>query len=838
MGHGDIEAVARFGAFVRAYRREAGLTQAELAAKAGLSVAALRDFEQGRRRPRPSSLSALVNALGLDAAQAVGLARAAAPPSIGRDTAAMASARSWRGAAPRTAGSPGTGQGLWLAALGPLEVRGDGMPLVLGSPRRRALLGLLLMEPGLLVRRDTIVDVLWGDTPPRNAVGLVHAYVSRLRKMLRARDRLAGDAVIESVNGAYRLNLSGQEADVLAFRELAARAAAARASSDAAACELYEQAVGLWRGDPLADVDLLYGHPGVALLRQQLGAVLMLYADVACALGEHRKVLPRLRAFTAAEPLNERAQARLMIALAGCGQQAAALRVYEGLRMRLARELGLYPGDELAEAHRRLLSQDVTAKDPGPAPAYPLALDASPHVVPRQMPAASPSFSGRAAELDTLSSLIEQETGTAAGVVIAAITGMAGIGKTALAVHWTHRVASRFPDGQLFVDLRGFSAVGAPVDPSEGVRYFLTALGVPAARIPADSAGRAGLYRSLLAGRRMLIVLDNARDAEQVRPLLPGSAGCLVLATSRSSLTGLAASEGAHLLTLGALTEEESRALLTGSLGPERVRAEPAAVSELIASCARLPLALRSIAARAAARPSLPLAVLAEETRDERGLLDALETGEPATSARRVFRSSTASLSGLAGRMFRLLALHPGPDISAAAAASLAGLSRNETYLALAELRDGHMVIEQTPGRYACHDLLRAYAAEESRVRDGETGWRAAVHRVLDHYLRTADAASAALYPAYIRLPRDRPLPGVVPENIDGPGQAARWFESERNVLLAAIDRAVSEGHVPHAWKLPWAVGLYFSGERYWTSIAAAQESALALAAEMDDPAG
>jgi len=614
MGHdADDEPVSRFGALVRAYRREAGLTQHELAAKALLSVAALRDIEQGRRhRPRPSTLSALYTALGLEPEHAVGLV------SAGRGETVR-----WPSAEAGSVLPPGQVrccQGLWVAALGPLEACRDGRPLRLGPPARRAVLGLLLLDPGRLVRRDTIIDVLWGQEPPRTAVGLVQAHVSRLRQVLEPRGQPAGDAgVFHSVDGAYRLSLSSKELDLLLFRDLAARALAARGhGDDVAACELYEQAIGLWRGDPLADVDALSGNPSITLLRQELVAVLLRYAETACALGQYRRVLPRLQALAAAEPLNESAHSCLMIALAGSGQQAAAIRIYEDLRSRLDRELGLYPGEELVEAHVRVLRQDIRpgrrehayARGAGPAGVVPVG--------PRQLPAAARNFTGRIRELNILDSLLERNLRETDGVVISALTGMAGIGKTALAVYWAHQVADRFPDGQLFADLRGFSPFGAPVSPAEVVSGFLAALGVCPASIPLDAVDRAALYRSLLAGRRMLIVLDNARDAEQVRSLLPGSPGCLALITSRTLLTGLAAGEGAHLLPMDILTHCESRTLLTTSLGAGRAMAEPVAVGELISLCAGLPLALCDVAARAVARPGLPLTRLAAEIRDSR----------------------------------------------------------------------------------------------------------------------------------------------------------------------------------------------------------------------------
>jgi DNA-binding SARP family transcriptional activator len=694
------------------------------------------------------------------------------------------------------------------------------------------------MNPGVLMRRDTIIDVLWGEEPPRTAGGLVQAHVSRLRKTLEPWKSLTcSDGAIGSAGGAYAVDLSSRELDLLTFRRLALRAAEARASSDdVGACDLYERAVGLWRGDPLADVDLLQGYPGITLLRQELVGTMLRYADVACALDHYLQVLPRLRALAAAEPLNEPVHARLMIASAGSGEQAAAIQVYEDLRLRLDRELGLYPGDELAEAHMRVLRQDIRPGTPDRVNASRAAELAAP-VVPRQLPAAPRHFTGRASELDALSGLLERDSADRS-VVIAGLTGMAGIGKTALTVHWAHRITERFPDGQLFVNLRGSGPSGSPLSRTEVACGFLTALGVPAARIPVDDAGRAALFRSLLADRRMLIVLDNAQNAEQVRPLLPGSPGCLVLVTSRNRLTGLAAAEGAHLFTLGVLIEAESRELLASKLGARRAAAEPAAVSELSTLCAHLPLALCDVAARTAAGPRLPLTALVEEMRNERSRLDALETGESATSVRAVFSWSRARVSESAGRMFRLLGIQTGPDISASAAASLAGLSRSQTGLVLAELCDEHLLTEHAPGRYTCHDLLRAYASEGAHTCHSEAELHAAVHRMLDHYLHTSKAASAVLYPEYAQLGCDQPLPGVLPEEIGDRGQAAEWYQSERHVLFAAIGRAAQGGYAPHAWILPWAAGLFFRDTVCWWKLEAAQVCALAMATELGDPAG
>ncbi len=351
--------VSAFGDLVRAYRLAAGLTQHELAVKSGLSIAALRDYEQSRRHPRARSLAALVGALGLNTDQAAGLARAVKRAWYG---GAMSWSHHRRGFGAVAPGLRESARPLWVAALGPLQAWRGGVPVPLGPPAQRAVLGLLLINSGVPVRRDAIVDVLWGDAPARSAVGVVQAHVSRLRKALSPPERSADSdgRIISLTNCGYVIYFSENGLDVLAFRDLVARAATAQGiGDDAAACDLYEQAIGLWRGDPLAGVELLHGHPGLTLLRQELISALLRYADVACALGQYHRVLPRLRALAAAEPFNEPAHARLMITLAGSGEQVAAIRVYEDLRLRLDQELGLYPGEELAGAHMRVLRRDI-----------------------------------------------------------------------------------------------------------------------------------------------------------------------------------------------------------------------------------------------------------------------------------------------------------------------------------------------------------------------------------------------------------------------------------------------------------------------------------------------
>jgi tetratricopeptide (TPR) repeat protein/transcriptional regulator with XRE-family HTH domain len=459
-------------------------------------------------------------------------------------------------------------------------------------------------------------------------------------------------------------------------------------------------------------------------------------------------------------------------------------------------------------------------------------------MVPRQLPAAVPHFVGRTAELKALTSLLDAPADNGRTVVISAIAGTAGVGKTTLAVRWAHQVADRFPDGQLYVNLRGFDPSGDPVSPAEAIRGFLDAVGVPAGQLPATAQAQAGLYRSLLASRCMLIVADNARDAAQVRPLLPGNPACLVIVTSRSQLTGLVAADGASPLALDVLTDAESADLLARRLGPDRLAREPQATEQVIMLCARLPLALAIVAARAAVSAALTLGELAAELRAATGRLDALDTGEAATSFRAVFSWSYQDLSSPAARLFRLLGIHPGPDITAFAAASLAGLPVSQSRQLLRELARCHLATEHQQGRFAVHDILRAYAAEQAGVTDSEPARRAAIHRMLDHYLHTARTAALVLYPpADLGAPVPA-QPGVTPVGIAGHEQAMSWFEAERRVLLAIITQANSLGFDAYACHLPSACTVFLDRRGYWDDYAATQEIALSASLRLADLTG
>jgi tetratricopeptide (TPR) repeat protein len=422
--------------------------------------------------------------------------------------------------------------------------------------------------------------------------------------------------------------------------------------------------------------------------------------------------------------------------------------------------------------------------------------------------------------------------------VIPVISGTAGIGKTALAVHWAHQVADRFPDGQLYVDLRGFDPTGTAMDIAEAVRGFLEAFGVPSDRIPVGRDAQLALYRTLSADRRMLVLLDNARDVDDVRPLLPVSPTAVAIVTSRSRQDSLVAVEGAEPITLDLLTTAQAQQLLARRLGHNRIAAEPPAVDEIIRQCSGLPLALTIVAVRAAAHPRFPLAVLASELGDPTTRLDVLDTGDPTTNARGVFSWSYRRLSAAAARLFRLLGVHHGPDVTAAAAASLAGLPLADTRRLLAELTRTHLLTEHAPRRYSFHDLLRAYAAEQAHAHDSEPERRAALHRVFDYYLHTAHGAARWLDPHRDPITLPAGEPGTQPTIIADAAQAVAWFTAERQVLLAVIDQAVGTGFDAHAWRLAWATARFLERHGHWEQWAASQQVAVDAARREADRLG
>jgi tetratricopeptide (TPR) repeat protein/DNA-binding XRE family transcriptional regulator len=513
---------------------------------------------------------------------------------------------------------------------------------------------------------------------------------------------------------------------------------------------------------------------------------------------------------------------------------------------RLADTFGLR-GEERDAFHRHAAG----AEEPTPRDALP---GRGVGVVPAQLPADVPSFTGRRAELARLDALLaragvagptSQVPGSGApgarevgAVVISALSGTAGVGKTALAVHWAHRVADLFPDGQLYANLRGFDPSGRVMAPSEAVRGFLVALGVQPDRMPYTVDAQVALYRSLLAGKRILVVLDNARDADHARPLLPGTATALAVVTSRNQLTPLLATEGAHPLTLDLLSVAEARDLLTRRLGRDRVAAEPEAVEAIVTACARLPLALTIVAARAQ-QTGFPLATIAAELDTAGHRLDALDAGDATSQVRAVFSWSYTALSPPAARLFRLLGLHPGPDVSAAAAAGLAGVPPEPARRLLVELARASLVTEHVPGRYAFHDLLRAYAGDVACADEPDEARRAALTRMFDHYAHTAHAADRLLkaHRDAMPLPLPPPAAGCDPERLVDSRAATAWLSTEQPVLRAALRQAAADGFAAHAWQITWGLDTILDRRGLSHERVGAWQVALAAAQRLDDPA-
>jgi DNA-binding SARP family transcriptional activator/tetratricopeptide (TPR) repeat protein len=714
--------------------------------------------------------------------------------------------------------------------LGEVDVRVDGRAVEVGHARQRCVLAALLVDANRVVSVDQLVDRVWPQRAPQRVRSAVYTYVTRLRRALA----VAGDDVdITRRSGGYVLAVEPAVVDLHRFDRLVARARTT--DDDAAALALVEEALGLWRGQALAGLDTPWFNAVRAAADKQRLAAELDRNDLALLLGRHTGLLGELATAATARPLDERLAGQLMLALYRSGRQNDALAHYRQVRERLADELGTDPSPPLQHLHQQILRADPTLAAPDGTGPTPAPTPGPPPPVPRQLPTPVRHFTGRADELKVLTGLLD-ETSTAGGtVVVSAIAGTAGIGKTALAVHWGHQTADRFPDGQLYVNLRGFDPTGQVMDPAEAVRRFLDALGVPPQRIPADLDAQAALYRSHLAGRRMLILLDNARDTAQARPLLPGTPACLVLVTSRNQLTGLVA-DGAHPVILDLLTDTEARDMLRRRLGAARVAAEPGAVDEIVACCSRLPLALAIVAARAASQPRLPLAALAAELRQARDRLDAMVGDDPRSDVRAVFSWSYRALSPAAARLFRLLGVHPGPDLSTAAAASLAALRPARVRPVLVELAQANLIVEYTVGRYTCHDLLRGYAAAQALALDPDSQRRAAIHRILDHYLHTAGTADRLLEPARDPIASSPSQPGVTPEHLADYEQALAWFTVERPVLLAAVDQAVAAGFDRHIWQLAWTLWVFFDRQGHWLDQITTGRAAVAATARLSDP--
>ncbi len=711
--------------------------------------------------------------------------------------------------------------------LGPLAVWQDGTALPVPPGKQRVLLAALLLSAGRVVATGELAEMLWGSAPPPSAPVTVRNHLRRLRQALGDADR----ARIRTQPGGYLISVGADELDISRFEALLRSAQAAlRDGGWDQAANLASQALALWRGEPLADVDCEVlsrrEAPWLAELRLQ---ALEARIEARLHLGDHAAVIAELRHLIAAQPLREHLHGLLMRALCQGGRQAEALSAYQEARRILIEELGTEPAGGLRELHQRILTGAPALRSAEPRP-----------VTPRNLPAPASHFTGRGSELAALNALLAPADhagrATPATLVISAIGGSAGVGKTALAVHWAHQVAREFPDGQLYVNLRGYDP-GEPLSASEALAGLLRMLGSRDPDIPAQQDERAASYRNLLAGLRMLVLLDNARSAEQVRPLLPGSPACVVVVTSRDALAGLVARDGARRLELDLLPPAEATGLLRELIG-ERADADQAAASALADCCCRLPLALRVAAELATARPAASLALLAGELADQHRRLDLLEAGgDLQTAVRAVFSWSCRHLDADAARMFRLLGLHPGPDFDSCAAAALSSATDQRASSILGQLTRAHLTQQPRQGCYSMHDLLRAYAGELASAHESAAERQAALTRLLDHYLHTAAAAMDVLHPAERCRRPPVPASAAPAPPLASPAAARDWLDRQQARLVAATAYAAVHGWPQHASRLAAVLYRYLEAGGYLEAAATVHTHALQAARDTGDRA-
>ncbi|WP_337822442.1 AfsR/SARP family transcriptional regulator [Amycolatopsis sp. A1MSW2902] len=677
----------------------------------------------------------------------------------------------------------GYAMALEFRVLGEVGATADGEVLAVGHARQRLVLAALLLDAGRVVPADQLVTRVWGEHPPSRVANALQTYVARLRRVLHPHG-----GGIERRSGGYVIPLPSPDAlDLHQFTDLVGQARAT--ADDAEAARLYERALDRWQGDALLGVDSAWADNVRHSLARQRTAAELDYADRQLRRGQHGTVLGLLARRADEYPLDERIAAALMRALHHSGRTDEALARYQRTRTMLVDELGADPSPHLRAVHEEILA----AQTPGPAP---LRAWAAP--VPQQLPSPPPRFAGREDELRHLDTLAEPH----ATVPITVLHGGGGMGKTALALHWAHRQATAFPDGRLYVDLRGFSPDGDPTAPDVALRGFLHALGVTGSAIPAEPDAQTALYRTLLAGKRVLVVLDNARDPSQITPLLPGEPSCAVVVTSRNRMTSLTTTHGATPLAVRPLPAAHARSVLIDRLGPDYLDADPDAAEQLVTRCAGSPLALGILAARAAEHPDFPLAALAAELTD----VSALDDGDASVAA--VLSWSLRALPPQHAEVFELLGLAPGPDISVRAAANLTGLSPNATAAILLALERVSLVEQDAPGRYRMHDLVRLFARTHTSL--SAEARTAALVRVIGYYTGTALAGNRVLHPHGVLPPgidtgHDHPYPHPPAST----GEALDWFDADHDCLLDAQRVASAHGWHEPAWQIALALTAY-----------------------------
>ncbi|WP_078601011.1 BTAD domain-containing putative transcriptional regulator [Streptomyces violens] len=675
---------------------------------------------------------------------------------------------------------------LFFTVLGPVRGRQSDTPLRTGSPQQRALLAILLLRGGRTATAAELVEAIWGDEPPQGAMAALRTYASRLRKALGT------DAgVLVSESGGYALCSNDSTAidlDVDRAERYAAEAERARAAGDRVrARDLLDAALACWDGESLASLPGAYLKAQRQRLEEWRLALTESRLDLALELGDHAAAVSELTALTAAHPLREGLRELLMLALYRSGRQAEALAVYADTRRLLADELGMDPRRSLSDLQMRILQADPELAEPDTEPGDETR-NGPFFVRPQQLPATVPDFIGRAA----LTAELGDRLAAAEGVMaVTAIAGLAGSGKTTLAVHVAHAAREHFPDGQLYADLHGTGR--EPAEPQAVLGAFLRVLGTPDSQIPDGLDDRAALYRSMLQGRRLLVLLDNARSAAQVRSLLPGTEGCAALITSRTRMVDLA---GAHLVDLDVMSPEEALGLFTLVVGEERVVSEREAAMDVVAACGFLPLAIRIVAARLAARRTWTVSVLAAKLADKRRRLDELQAGDVAVKA--TFELGYGGLNSEEARAFRLLGTVDGPDLSLGAAAAVLGLPQEAAEILIESLVDVSLLESAGPGRYRIHDLVRLFAHACAERDEAASEPAAALSRVLDFYVATAARAHALERPGD-RLPHDieqTRYPGLDFEHHDA---AQSWLFAESRCLMAAAEQAAGQGDVRRA---------------------------------------
>ncbi len=716
--------------------------------------------------------------------------------------------------------------------LGPLEVqRYDGESVPLRAAKQRTVLAILLLHSNRRVSVDRLTASLWQGQPPRSAAGNVRTYVSALRQILEP-DGQDRPVQLHFERGGYQLDLAPSELDLLVFEDFEQRGRRALGNGDSAeAARLLWEALRLWRGQPVEDVTLgsdeaatLAGLEERHLLAEEA------WVDAQLAQGKNEQLIVRLRSLVAGQPLREQLWHRLMVALYLSGRSAEALAAFHELRRRVVDELGIEPGPQAQRLQRQILAGEPLD--------FQTATTTLAAVHPRQLPPDIADFTGRTRDLDRLTTGLAAWQSDQRAAAILTISGTAGAGKTALAVHWAHQVADQFGDGQLYVNLRGYAPI-RPLAAQEVLARFLRALGMSPDQIPGELDEAAAMYRSLLAGKRMLILLDNAAAAEQVRPLRPGTPHSLVLVTSRSRMPGLTARDGAVQVALDPLTAADAILLLRNLLGRGRVDAEPEAAAEIAARCGFLPLSLRIAADHIANRTYLTLAELAIQLGGTSDRLDILAASDDAaTTVRTVFSWSYLALAADAARMFRLVGLHAGPDISAAAAACLAGTTEQRARQLLDALAGVHLLEKTAPMRYRFHDLLGAYAADCAHADESADNRASALWRLLTWCLHAAVTATRILAPAQRVIAVGPAPPHCAPRPLPGYSEALRWYGEEYGSLVAAVRLAAENNHDDIAWKLAATMQYYFDLRKSWTDWISTHEIGLMCARRSGDRCG